>query len=301
VPDLNDENPLLKTRFSRRDFLQVSKILALNVLLSTLGGWEYLTGVEPSWIEVTRVKLKLPRLARSFSGYKLVQLSDLHLGGWMTKARMDEAVKLTLKLAPDAVVITGDLVMGYRRSLAHTALDDLAAVLAELSRNIPVFVIMGNHDHWALVNEVRATVKQAGAHELNNDVFTLERGNDILHLAGVDDPWSGMDRLDEVLTRLPQNGCAILLAHTPDFADLSAETGRFDLQLSGHSHGGQVVFPFMGAPVLPRMGEKYPSGFYQVGKMFQYTNRGLGMTTPYVRLNCSPEITVFTLESAVPI
>jgi uncharacterized protein len=287
----------LARRFSRRDFLKTVQILGLNLLLFGIGGWEYLTRVEPTWVEVVQMKVKLPRLANSFSGFKLVQLSDLHLGGWMTRERMDEAMKLVLKLSPDAIVITGDLVMGYRRSVEHTALADLRIVLQDLAQTVPVFVIMGNHDHWALVDEVRSTVQQSGVRELNNDVFTLRQGDDVLHLAGVDDPWSGMDRLDQVLARLPQDGCSILLAHTPDFADVSAKTGRFDLQLSGHSHGGQVVFPLIGPLKLPAMSLKYPLGLYRVGNMFQYTNRGLGMTRPYVRLNCPPEITVFTLES----
>jgi predicted MPP superfamily phosphohydrolase len=87
------------------------------------------------------------------------------------------------------------------------------------------------------------------------------------------------------------------MAHEPDFADERAETGRFDLQISGHSHGGQVDLPFIGAPVLPLWAHKYSRGLYQVRNMYQYTNVGVGMTPPYIRFNCRPEITVFTLES----
>jgi predicted MPP superfamily phosphohydrolase len=87
------------------------------------------------------------------------------------------------------------------------------------------------------------------------------------------------------------------LAHEPDFADTSAATGRFDLQLSGHTHGGQVVLPFIGPPILPHLGRKYPSGLYKVQEMFQYTNRGVGMARLPLRINCPPEITVFILES----
>jgi predicted MPP superfamily phosphohydrolase len=107
----------------------------------------------------------------------------------------------------------------------------------------------------------------------------------------------GQNRIEKVLEKLPEQGCAILMVHEPDFADESAATGRFDLQISGHSHGGQVNLPLLGAPVLPRFGRKYPQGLYQVGSMYQYTNRGVGMTPPYIRINCRPEITVFTLES----
>jgi len=99
-----------------------------------------------------------------------------------------------------------------------------------------------------------------------------------------------------VLALLPDEGCAILLAHEPDYADISAPTGRFDLQLSGHSHGGQVILPFIGPPILPSYSHKYPVGQYQVGSMIQYTNRGLGTVAPMVRFNCRPEITVFTLR-----
>jgi predicted MPP superfamily phosphohydrolase len=89
----------------------------------------------------------------------------------------------------------------------------------------------------------------------------------------------------------------MIIAHEPDFADISAATGKFDLQVSGHSHGGQVVIPFLGAPILPHLGRKYPSGLYTVGNMFQYTNRGLGANRLSIRWNCPPEVTIFVLES----
>ncbi|HJR80438.1 MAG TPA: hypothetical protein VJ821_10225, partial [Anaerolineales bacterium] len=117
-------------------------------------------------------------------------------------------------------------------------------------------------------------------------MHTLTRGAASLHICGVDDVYERKDDLNAVLTNLPREGCAILLAHEPDFADTSAATGRFDLQISGHSHGGQVVMPLIGPIVLPRQGRKYPIGMYRVGNMIQYTNRGLGMIFPYVRFMC---------------
>jgi predicted MPP superfamily phosphohydrolase len=113
----------------------------------------------------------------------------------------------------------------------------------------------------------------------------------------VDDIWKGNPRLKDVTTRLQDGSAAILLAHEPDFADTSAATGKFDLQVSGHTHGGQVVVPFYGPPMLPHLGHKYPSGLYKVGNMYQYTNRGVGMHFMAVRFNCPPEITIFVLES----
>jgi predicted MPP superfamily phosphohydrolase len=157
--------------------------------------------------------------------------------------------------------------------------------------------VLGNHDYWTDADAVRAALLACGIQNLSNDVFTLSKGGEQLHIAGVDDTWEKHDRLDLVLEKLPPSGAAVLLAHEPDFADRSAETGRFDLQLSGHSHGGQVVLPFFGPPILPHLGRKYPTGLFQVKDMFQYTNRGVGMIAPYVRFNCRPEITVFTLET----
>jgi len=125
----------------------------------------------------------------------------------------------------------------------------------------------------------------------------LRREGGKLHLCGLDDIRHGDVRLNHVLAQLGENSAAILLVHEPDYADTSAATGKFDLQISGHSHGGQIVVPFYGPPVLPLSGRKYPSGLYKVGNMFQYTNRGVGMDRLAIRLNCPPEITIFILES----
>lgn len=119
----------------------------------------------------------------------------------------------------------------------------------------------------------------------------------MLHFAGVDDVMEGRSRLDLVLQELPEDGTAILLAHEPDFADVSAATGRFDLQLSGHSHGGQVRLPLLGAPYLPPFSQRYASGLYEVGDMWQYTNRGIGFVDARLRFLCRPEITVLTFEA----
>jgi hypothetical protein len=132
--------------------------------------------------------------------------------------------------------------------------------------------------------------------DLTNRVYPLENGPARLYLAGIDDINAGFPRLDRVLQQLPTDGPAILLAHEPDYADISARTGRFALQVSGHTHGGQVVLPFIGRPLLPKNGRKYPSGLYKVGEMYQYTNRGIGTGQQYIRFNCRPEITQFVLE-----
>jgi predicted MPP superfamily phosphohydrolase len=281
--------------------LRLLKIMGLEAILFAIGGNYYMRDYEPSQVEVSQVSLTLPRLARSFSGFRVVQISDLHFGGWMNTERLTEIIRMVLAQSPDLVTITGDFVMGddHMNQTVLGKLDELADVLKTLPTNVLTLGSLGNHDYWLDRASVMDTLNKAGIKSLNNAVHTLTRGDDQLHIAGVDDVLERHAYLSWVLAQLPDEGCAVLLAHEPDFADVSARTGRFDLQLSGHSHGGQVVLPFIGPPILPSLAHKYPSGLYRVMDMYQYTNRGVGMTMPYVRFNCRPEITVFTLESVV--
>jgi predicted MPP superfamily phosphohydrolase len=290
-----------KKRLSRRDFLKVlmvAGLAGLDTMLVVQSGNVYAKKIEPSWVEVTQVRLKLPRLPKSFSGFRMVQISDFHIGGWMNVARVTNLLGIVMKQAPDLVAITGDFVLAYDQGRnVPGKMDNMAPVLAEMVARVPVMAVLGNHDHLYNAEVVLSMLRRTGVTDLSNSVSSLYRGEDVLHIAGVDDVLEGKDRLDDVLAQLPAHGGAILLAHEPDFADSSSATGRFDLQISGHSHGGQVVLPFIGPPILPEMGQKYPQGLYRVGGMYQYTNRGVGMSPPGIRFNCRPEITVFTLES----
>lgn len=251
----------------------------------------YATQVEPHAIEIRLITLILRRLAPEFSGFRLVQLSDLHVNGWMTPTRVAEVAAAVNALHPDAVAITGDFVSN------RMAYDREALVAALAGFEAPTLAVLGNHDHrhGGGPATVRAMLHEAGVLELDNAVHSLHRGAAALHIAGVDDLRYRQSRLDRVLAQLPADGAAILLAHEPDYADISAATGRFDLQLSGHTHGGQVRVPGIGPLLLPRYGMRYPAGLYRADGMYVYTNRGLGMGHIRVRFNCRPEITVFTL------
>ena len=246
-----------------------------------------------NWVDVSQVRLALPRLSPEFDGYRIAQISDFHFGTWLTSKELEYAVILVNQQRVDLVAITGDFVTYHLQIFSEA----LISILSQLHAPDGVVAVLGNHDHWSDPVEIRNIIRQANIKELNNDVFSLTRGSGRLHICGIDDFMDGHDHLDRVLEKLPGDGAAILLAHEPDFADISAPTGRFDLQISGHSHGGQIVFPWIGAPVLPSYARKYTSGLYQVNGMQQYTNRGLGTAELQVRFNCRPEITVFTLRS----
>jgi len=293
-----------KYNLSRRDFLKVIKIVSLEATAVGLIGYQYSTKWEMNWIEITNITLKLPRIDPAFKGLRLVQISDFHLGQWMNKERLDTVIGMAVDLAPDYFILTGDYLeyqpygMPNETATYEDNIDIISSSFSKLSALCPTIAILGNHDHMINAGWVESSLSQAGVEVLRNSVKTIQRGAAELHIAAVDDVRQKMDRLDQVMEALPENGAAILLAHEPDFADVSAATGRFDLQISGHSHGGQIVLPIIGPPLLPAMGRKYPSGLYYVNNMLLYTNRGIGVTTVNARFNCRPEITLFTLEPA---
>jgi predicted MPP superfamily phosphohydrolase len=287
-------------KLTRRDFLKLLKAAAIDLAVLALGATGYSVLVKPEQFSIETVHLKLPRLPHAFSGLRIAQISDIHMGSWMNLDRFQQVADLILAQKPDLLLITGDFLFGHNFNEASKGdLKDLINVLSPLAAELPSFAVLGNHDYWTNSEAVREMLRACQITELTNTVFTLTRGSENLHLCGVDDVWEGNVRLEDVLSQLTDDSAAILLAHEPDFADTSAATGRFDLQVSGHSHGGQVVIPYYGPPILPLLGQKYPSGLYKVGEMFQYTNRGVGTGMLPVRFNCPPEITLFILNGDV--
>ena len=242
--------------------------------------------------EVVPMAVKIPDLDPVFNDYRIVHLSDIHLGQWISAKRIEGVVNLVNKQKPDLVAITGDSV-SY---VVNDSILDMLRYLKNLKPNDATVAVMGNHDHWVGPEEIRQVMDESKIIELENDVYTIKRGEAQLNIAGVDSVTLDKDDLGAVLRKLPKSGPAILLAHEPDFADVSAATGRFSLQLSGHSHGGQMVIPGFGTPFRGSEFRKYPLGKYNVNNMVQYTNRGLGTNVFWIRINCPPEITVINLK-----
>ncbi len=278
--------------------LRLLFLMTRTFLVSPVGramrraGRKYLVSTGQKWLEISHIQLCLSRLDPAFDGYRLVQISDFHIGTWANRKRLEEAILEVNELNPDMVAITGDFVTRNPEEFEP----DLLHLLRLLRSTDGVVAVLGNHDHWTDALIVRRILQNSGVIELNNKTFTIHRGQAQLHFAGVDDILEEMDDLETVLAGLPGSGAAILLAHEPDFADISARSGRFDLQISGHTHGGQVQIPGFGPLVLPKQGRKYPCGMYQINGMKLYTNRGLGTADIQLRYNCPAEVTVFDLR-----
>jgi hypothetical protein len=249
---------------------------------------------QKDWFDCESIELSLPCLHPAINGLRLAHLSDLHFGTWINSPRLAQAVTAVNSWSPDVIAITGDFITHLPNRYLPQLQDKLSLLLAPCGK----FAVLGNHDHWTDPTLVREMLTQSGFTILTNTVHTIAFNSQKLHISGIDDYQEGLDRLDLILSNLPPDGCSILLAHEPDFADASSETGRFALQLSGHAHGGQIKLPWIGTPLLPLFGRKYPSGLYHINGMLLYTSRGLGTAEIQVRYKVRPEITFFTLKPA---
>lgn len=307
IPTVEDKPD--KARLKRRSFLRGCLVTTIATPLGAgalgAGAYYYARNVEPGWIDITRQQMHLARLSSAFHGYRIVQITDLHADQtFMTTERMVNIVNTVNQLQADLIVITGDFVTRYLAGLGNTL-----ATLSNLRAKDGVFGVLGNHDHPAGVEWIRQCLQRGHVQELNNQVHTIQRGDQMLHLVGMDDlwptnqgtpapVWSHLPLLNQLTASLPEEGAAILLVHEPDFADVAASNKRIDLQLSGHSHGGQVCIPLHGPVFLPALSRKYPSGLYHIENMQLYTNRGLGVLELPVRFDCRPEIAVMDLSAS---
>jgi len=281
---------------TRRRFL--SRFLIGASAVAAIGSADALF-LEPRNLVSEHIDIRLKRLPEEFRGFRIAQISDVHFGPYMGKSGLERALQLAQSFRPDLLALTGDFVShpfgGSNGSRGAHFAEPCADVLVAV-KGIPVLAILGNHDHWNNAAIVEAALNDRGIEVLRNRSIPLERGYGRIWIAGVDDALVRAADLGKTLRDVPRSETTLLLAHEPDFADYAA---RFpvDLQLSGHSHGGQVRLPGIGALILPDLAKKYPIGLNQVGSLQVYTNRGLGVINPPVRFYCPPEVTFVTLFS----
>jgi predicted MPP superfamily phosphohydrolase len=241
----------------------------------------------------------LPRWPERFNGFTIAMLSDFHYDPYFSIHPLHAAIPMVNSLHPDLIVLTGDFVsvplLGSRKKAALAA-EPCARLLRQMTAPHGLWAVMGNHDIDTDRKHVSAALQAESIQVLSNQSQAIEHDGGRIWLAGVNDPLTRYADLPKALHGVPAGEAIILLAHEPDFADQAA---RFpiDLQLSGHSHGGQVRIPFLPPLYLPKMAKKYVWGTYQVGPLALYTNAGLGTIGVPVRLNCPPEITLLTLRA----
>jgi uncharacterized protein len=237
---------------TRRKFLAGAALggLACVALADTLF-------VEPRNLIARRVDVRLKRLPQAFEGFRIAQISDIHYGPYMGASGVGHAVRLAQSFRPDLVALTGDFVShplgGSNGKVGARFVEPCADVLA-CWKSVRMVAVLGNHDHWNDANIVEGGLRQRGISVLRNAAFAIDRGKDRVWIAGIDDAWVRAADLDLTLRGIPANEATVLLAHEPDYAD-HASRFSVDLQLSGHSHGGQVRLPGVGALILPGLAQ----------------------------------------------
>ena len=286
--------------FTRRKFLYGGAVTALGA--SVLGADGF---VESNHPHLVKIEIVLQRLPESFDGFTIAQLSDFHYNEHFSAVPISKAVEVVNGLKPDLIALTGDFITvppidrwGFLKRAIRSAVP-CAEKLQPLQAQAGKFAILGNHDGEAAPVYITGVLREHHIPVLRNRSVPLERGGKRIWLAGIDDALRGYPDLGVTLAKIPENETTILLAHEPDFAD-DASLSPIDLQLSGHSHGGQIWIPGIGAPWLPPLSRKYPRGLYKVGDLTLYTNIGIGTIRAPIRINCPPEITLITLRAKRP-
>lgn len=258
---------------------------ASKLILSTVDDGRY----READFAINQIRLTLPNLPDEFIGYRLLQISDIHLGNWMNLERLEGVITLVNRQQADLVCITGDFITHVMPGIET----ELSQGLSQLTAPDGVYAVLGNHDYWSDIALISRVLAESRIHLLRNEVVRIERSGSSLAVAGLDDVYNSKEDLERVASQLKTSAPAILLVHVPDYADIAAASGLFSLQLSGHSHGGQILIPGIGSPYLPPLGRKYSRGLYRLNGMVHYTNSGVGTATLPLRWNCPPEITIF--------
>lgn len=276
--------------------------LALATEWRLIEAWVYACGcgvsvyaiwIERRFVRIRRIEVALPGLPVEFDGYRIAQLSDLHVGSFDPRVRALEWAALANSLSPDLTVVTGDLVTAGRGFYA-----DVAHAIGELRAPDGVLVSMGNHDQ-SDNDELTHLLEARGSVVLRNAGEHVRRGAAELAIVGLDGRID-VPEVTGVIERCARGAVCVVLSHYPWTFEACARAGA-GLVLSGHTHGGQLGVPFFGRQLnLARLTGQRSRGLYFSDKTAMYVNAGLGTTGPPMRLAVPPEIALVTLRRAEP-
>lgn len=259
------------------------------------GTYYYARDIEPRMLNINKETISSAKIPNAFDNFKIIQFSDTHVGFQYTLDQLQELVNKINRQRPDLIVFTGDLV---DKPDTYNWNQQLIDTLKTLTAPHGKYWIYGNHDHGGYGTDiVKDAMKQADFQLLKNQHALIQKGDGSIVLAGLDDVMLGKPDLNQTLHRANPDLFTILLAHEPDFAD---KTVHFpvDVQLSGHSHGGQVRLPFIGDLYTPAYAEKYVQGkiAFDNHDLTLYVSRGIGTTRLPYRFLCKPEFNIYTLR-----
>jgi predicted MPP superfamily phosphohydrolase len=273
--------------------LGAGRVLQLTALAAYLGSlvvaaWG--TFVRRRLVRVVHVEVPVAGLPPEFDGYRIAQVSDLHIGNFDPRATGLSWAERVNQLDADLVAVTGDLV-----TTGDEFYQDVADVIGAMRARDGTVVVLGNHDQWA-PDKLTGLLRDRGARVLRNQSEELRRGASRLCIAGIDDPMFGNADLAATLGGCRPGVSTVLLSHYPDFFDEAAKRG-VALVLSGHTHGGQIAVPFWTRRLsLSTLARQHAHGLHVRGKSRLFVNAGLGTTGPPMRIGVAPEIAVLVLR-----
>jgi uncharacterized protein len=280
-----------KNSFTRRDVLRGLVAAPLAAVSATAA---YARLIEPYnyWISETEIFIR--DLPQAFEGFRITQLTDVHHSRILGIGEVRRVVNLAQQTKPDMFVLTGDYSTTYRRYI-----EPCAEALSALSAPEGVWAVLGNHDHYTDPELTTRALQRHHIAVLNNAHTTLQRRSDSLQLSGIDDwSWNATDWA-RAFSGLQTNAPTILLSHQPTVLDLD-QTKDVSLILSGHTHGGQLKFPFLGAPAsLFTQDLRYARGLFQRGETQLYVSTGTGVIGLPLRFGVRPEIAVLRLRRKI--
>lgn len=275
---------------TRRDFLTG---LVAAPLVAVSAGAAYSRLIEPYNYWISENDIFIRDLPAAFEGFRITQLTDIHHSRILGISEVRRVVSLAQQTKPDMFVLTGDYSTSYRRYI-----EPCAEALAALSAPEGVWAVLGNHDHYTDPELTTRALERNHIVVLNNEHTMLRRGSDSLQLSGIDDwTWNATDWA-QAFSGLDAKTPTILLSHQPTVLDLE-QTRTVSLILSGHTHGGQLNFPLLGAPASHFTSDlKYARGLFRRGATQLYVSSGTGVIGLPLRFGVRPEIAVLRLRRA---
>ena len=264
---------------------------ALAGIVAGAGIAWYARFVHPFRLRIRHELFQLPRQHAALDGLTIAFVTDTHVGPHFSADDLAPVIEHLRELRPDILLLGGDYICESPRFMP-----DAARALAEMvpTARLGAWGVLGNHDLANIRERIVEPLQSIGVHVLENEAARVQTDRGELWIAGVADAMLAKPDLARTFADIPADAATILLWHEPDLALFAARFAPM-LQLSGHTHGGQVQLPGIGAIALPKLGRRYASGSYLVGSMPLYVSNGIGMYRPPVRLNCPPELTVFRL------
>lgn len=275
--------PLSKNTWNRRQFLKMALWGGAGALVAS-----YPFFIERYAFQINVYKIPVPRLPQSFTNFTIAQLTDLHYGLLMPAFMIERLITKVVQLKTDIIVCTGDYV-----DQAAEEIDVVWPLLMKLQARRGIYSVLGNHDHWADSDRSLYWLERSGQN-LRHRAIPLVNGDERVWLGGAGDLWEDELKIDEMFQNVLEDDCKIVLSHNPDSVDTNFKT-KIDLVISGHTHGGQVQLPGIGAPILPVKNYLYSDGFIPAKKTNLFISRGLGWSILPVRFNCFPEVAVLKL------